>query len=312
MPRYNKRIEWYPAGVSFDEEPLVLLDPARLSHQVMKGIGGFDLPNFSFASYATPGVDGVRFGGVTATRQAISVPVLVRASTRAEMRRLKSEMAVAMNPKRGPGRLVMSEDIGLSSGDRRFVEVMYRGGLEGSEASGGTDKWWQFTIQFEATDPYWYSTDLLRATWVGKPAADFFPFSFPLTLSDSGVDVDEVLDVTGDADTWPTFDMHGPFTRVRVRLDDDERQAFWEVQRNTSSTEMLRLVTKPGEESLTVFDVPFGIPIRRADSNAWSTLHPSSWFEPLRFQDQLVLYVDGTSEATRVELTALEAWHMSP
>lgn len=277
--------------------------------RVLRATFGMEAPTFDFQVFKTPGVDGATMGStVTASRDEVRLPLFMWALNRAHMRELRSELIAAIRPTNTGGFLELSEDVGTDSGDVRRLSAVYRGGLEGDGTDMG-DRWWAFTLRFQALDPYWYSTKPITASWSGLPATPFFPFTLPWSPSRSGVVAVDVLDVRGDADSWPSFDLRGPFTRVRVTAADGTH--FWEVTRPTSESEMLRLVTKPGGESLRLLTSPDGVAWSDRGSR-WGALHPDSWFTPLRFRDQVTVDVDGTSDGTRVELSAPEAWNTAP
>lgn len=302
---FNKRVEWFRAGTDFDDDPLVLLEPSKFSTRVLKDIQGFDAPVFSFESLATPGIDGVRFGSVTATRPVLSVPVLVIAPTRAEMRRMKSQIVAAMNPKLGAGRLVMSEDIGSESGDVRFVECQYRGGLEGDGANGGTSLWWKFTAQFECSDPYWYSTEPATARWVGQPGKPTFPFTLAgngVVMNPWGVILDELLELSGDAETFGTYTLSGPWSRAR--FVNDRTGKWWEITRDPNVTETLVVRTKPGTVGLRTVD---GL-----NRYASFTKGANMQLFSLLPGDTISVECDGASGATAFDLSVPIAWNTAP
>ncbi len=302
---------WFPAGASFDGPSVALQGAGPM--RVLKDVQGHEAPVFSYSSTSTPGVDAVDFGEVSASRPRLVLPVLLYAASPEHLDAVKSELISSLVPKRGTGRLMRTVGIGQEpgegevSGRARYVWARYRSGLEGDGAAVGP-RWWRFTVTFEAQDPFWYSVDPIRATWRGFPSSSFFPVRFPLRFSRSGLAVDSELQVQGDGETWPSFDLVGPLSRIRVRPSDDD-EAFWEITRSLSSTEMLRVVTRPNEETVTawVSDGAGGW-VPAAEPNAYMALHPESWFTPLSFGSELLLEANGTASSTAVELTAEEAW----
>ncbi len=300
----SKRVEFFPAGTTFDDVPLVLHDEKWLPFRVLADVTGMEAPLFSFESISTPGVDGVSFGSVTASRPEMVLPVFVKAETRVQLRELKSQMAVALNPKLGSGRLVVTEDHGLESGESRVVDAIYRGGLEGDGASGGIGTWWRFSLKFECPDPFWYSTDPAVARWVGKQGRPFFPFKFPFRLSPYGLNIDTPLDLAGDVESWGTYTLSGPWSRVRFsRLTRDRFGTLvatgesWEVRRDSGDLTGLVVQTKTGRVRTDA----------GANAYGWLTLRD---FFPLLPGDAVSAEADGATADTVIELSVPQAWHM--
>lgn len=316
---------WYPAGVDAQSGNALVLEDGTSQGQIIvtTGIAGIEAPSWSVELSRQPGVGGARFQRAVRDVRAITVPVFLSGDTRSEYRQVKNQLIRAINPEGGPGILELADGVGDESGTSRRISAVYAGGLEGNEAtpaiSGGL-LGWLVDIKFTGLD-HWYSSDPLHATWRGKSYTPFFhsgsflPFVFTAALY--GVDEDVELEVRGDADTWPSYDLVGPFSRVRVtnlrsqRLGNVQPDSFWELNRVTSDTELLRLVTKPGEESLRLYNFTLdgaGQRILDAGMNAWSTLSADSWFDPLQAEDALSVVADGTFTGTLVELWAQEAW----
>ena len=95
-----------------------------------------------------------------------------------------------------------------------------------------------------------------------------------------------------------------------MRVSTGDGASFWEVSRRTNGVEMLRLQTKPGEESLRLLTSPDEVSWVDAGS-AWSVLHSDSWFTPLEFQGQLSVTAEDTTRNTLISLLAPEAWWLS-
>lgn len=322
----DREIVWYPAGVDplhpDGSEIMLEGDPASPFREVL-GAGGFFVAPWQIHEASTPDVDGSSF--VSVRREARDPQFRFQCSTvdHAVFAEAMAGLARALTQQRSPGTLVVTNRLGTGAAVSRMIRCLYSDGLQGDAMLSRNTrvKWWSFSLKFRAFDPAWYRPDDLHATWRGKSYTPFFhsgsflPFVFTAALY--GVDEDVELEVRGDADTWPSYDLVGPFSRVRVtnlrsqRLGNVQPDSFWELNRVTSDTELLRLVTKPGGESLRLYNFTLdgaGQRILDAGTNAWSTLSADSWFDPLQAQDALSVVADGTFTGTLVELWAQEAW----
>ncbi len=322
----SRRITWFPAGVDSlapDGTEIVLDGDPTSPFSELVGASGFGAADWSATWITTPGVDGATLSDVSTGAGEVTWRFLLSTDTHEEFVSAYRRLVRATNPKRGLGTFRVEEAISTDHGAVRQVRALCVGGLRGDAllARDSEVTEWPFDLVMQTPDPYWYSPDPLRATWTGFAPSAFFPFSFPFRLSQSGVMEADVLEVRGDADTWPTFELYGPFSQVRVRPDSDSFQTFWEITRDVGQYEMLRLVTAPNEESLTAWEtVPGGsFYTPAAEPNAWGSLHSDSWFEPLRYDDspertldKLVVDVVGTTADTRVVLSAAEAWLTAP
>lgn len=316
----GRAASWYPAGRDpADGNPVVLDDGSPGPMFVRPGATGLEAPTWTVTLVSTPGVTGARFQQAVAGTREITIPIHLCAKTRTEMRAVKNSLIRAINPEGGPGILELSDAVTTESATQRCISAVYAGGLEGDESVmrvGDRDVWWEFEVKFTGLD-HWYSADLLHATWRGKASTPFFhsgPF-LPFTLAPQGVDVDVELEVQGDAGSWPTYELTGPFTRIRVTNPRSQRlepenvrpDSWWEIGRVTSSTEMLRLVTKPNEESLRLYQIA-GDGSWVDAGNVWSARNPDSSFEALISMDELEVDADGTGSGTLIELWAQETW----
>ncbi len=319
-----RRITWFPVGVDPllpDGTELVLSGDPNSPFSELVGASGYGAADWAATWGTTPGVDGATLLDVSTGPGEVTWRFMLEAQTRSQFVDAYHRLVRATNPKRGMGVFRVEDAISTDRGLVRQIRALCVSGLRGDPllARGDDTLEWPFDLVMQTPDPYWYTPDPLRATWVGKPAKNFFPFSFPLALSDSGLIEVDVLDVRGDADTWPEFDLYGPFTRLRFRIDNTD--AAWEINRSVGPSEMLRLATKPNAESLTACVTTDGVTYApAAESNAWDALSTDSWFEALRYDDSpersrtrvIVEAADGTSGATRIELTAPEAWQTAP
>lgn len=294
-------MEWYPAGTTFDDPPIVLHDESLIPYRVLRAVEGLEAPVWSFDSFAWPSADGVQFGPAKATRNPI-VPVFLWADSHAQMRALKAELVAALRPTRGAGRLVSSDGLGEDSGAQRYCSAIYRGGLEGAGVDMGRN-WWRFTLKFEASDPNFYNLEPTVATWTGRPGVPYFPRKFPYVLAPYGVIVGAPLELDGDTESWPTYTLSGPWARVRFIRDSTGES--WEVSRGSDYvTETLTMNTDPRQ--------PLGP--RTVDGQnrySWLSTKYQDLF-PLSPGDTVSVEADGVTSETLFTLTVVPAWSTQP
>lgn len=291
---------WFPAGATFNDEPFVLADGTN-AVPFLAGAAGLLSPGYSVITSELPGVRGSRFGSAVAKPNVVAVPILVEGDTYAALRRKRSELIEALVPGRGPGMLELSADLSTDAGESRWCPAVYAGGLEGDESlsiSGPT--WWRPVLRFQPLD-LWYSTEPVTARWAGRVGNNFFPFSFPFTLAPYGLDVLTPLDLGGNAESWPSFTLTGPFTRVR--FTNVRTSEWWEVLRSNDERNVPLVVsTKPGEVAVRT----------AAGVNAYGLRTAGSQFFALSPGDLVNVVADGVSGATRFDLTVWPAWLTAP
>lgn len=289
----GRSVAWYPGGTDLGDEPLLLSDPDSDLSRVLNDHSGFDAPPWSVTLATSPGYDGARVTGVTVGAGDLVVPVLIRAGSEAARRSIRDDLIEALNPRRGPGKLLVA-DIGMPGGDARWITAIYKDGLRGSGVQRGPG-WWRFTLTLTTLDPYWYSFDPVVAVWTPLPAVPFFPFRFPWRLSPAGLVESVPLSLDGNATSWPTWQIAAPFTRVRASC----RGWWWEIRRSLGEANVpLVAKTKPGEAGVRT----------AAGVNAYQQLVGGSQLFPLEPGDQVVVELDGGSSTTEVRLTTWQTW----
>lgn len=295
-----KRMEWFPAGTTFDDPPVVLHDDELVPYRVLRDVEGLVAPSWSFDSSSMPGVDGVQFSAPKASRSPL-VPVFMWAESRAQLRALTSDLVAALDPARGAGKLLLSDQLGEDSGAQRWCKVIYRGGLEGVGADMGRN-WWRFVLKFEAEDPYFYSVEPHVATWTGKPGVPFFPRRFPYVMSPTGLVVGSPLDLEGTAKSWPSYQLSGPWTRVKFTRNSTGES--WEIARDQNYlTETLTMNTDPR--------LPQG-PRTLDGQSRYSWLRFQSDLFPLSPGDTVSVEADGATSDSLFTLTVVPAWQTQP
>lgn len=187
--------------------PFALLDGAR----------GLGLPKRSVETTPIPSGNGSTFRSQRFDESEVMLPVAIRdrvpSAVTERARELEKVLMVASDD---PIEMVV-EAPELGTVRRRFV--YYTEGLEG--AVGGSDShftWRHAQVKFLAPDPMWFGEEReieQKVDAARKPFLTSFagpatvPF-FPVMLSSSTVDGAYELSISGDANAWPIWEVHGP------------------------------------------------------------------------------------------------------
>lgn len=113
----------------------------------------------------------------------------------------------------------------------------YQEGLEGDFATAVVNNWRMvLPITFVCEDPWWYGQERVLTQKVDagrKPFLTSFagaatiPF-FPVVLASSTVDGAYVLDIKGDAETWPIWEITGPGEDLLIESVETGERVFIE------------------------------------------------------------------------------------
>ena len=201
--------------------------------KLLDGTRGLGLPERSIESSPIPAGNGSALRSQRFNETEGYLPVAIKgpdASTVAEnQRRLENVLQVASDE---PVELVV-EAPHLGTTRRRYV--YYLEGLEG--AIGGSDShftWRHIPLKVLALDPMWYGREreIVQTVDAGrKPfltevgGAATIPF-FPVILADSTVDGAYELDIQGDANAWPIWEIHGPGEDLLIEKVSTKERIF--------------------------------------------------------------------------------------
>ena len=176
---------------------------------------GRGLPPVVLRDEEVPGHPGTVLREVEHGPRELVLPVWLSATGEAELRERIRDLARAMDPRRGEGRLRVTGP----AGDQRELRCRVTAGLELDEVLGDTagSTVQRVPLVLRATDPYWYATsDTVTPDFEAGQAAGWFPF-FPLRLASSEVFADRTVDNVGDVDAWPVWTVTGPGAGLALR-----------------------------------------------------------------------------------------------
>lgn len=123
-------------------------DGARL----LWGRKGVDMPALSLISEEIPLQPGARLRDIRTRARDIDLPLIIKASSAAELRTLLRSLIRRFDPLRGDGKLRVVTEVG----DQRQIAARYVGGLEGDQSPENAGvNWRKLLIVVRAHDPYW-------------------------------------------------------------------------------------------------------------------------------------------------------------
>lgn len=130
----------------------------------------------------------------------------------------------------------------------------------------------------------------------GRGTAHAYPF-FPVLLSDSTVQGAHVLNIQGDAEAWPVWEVTGPGEDLLIQNDATGEKIFIEGQFG----EKVTITTRPQEQDVTSASA--------MDGSLWERVSEDSTFFPLQpgINRIRMSMVNGKPEST-VTLKYVEQW----
>ncbi|MGV9693324.1 phage tail domain-containing protein [Streptomyces sp. NPDC003444] len=233
-------------GFSGREWPSIFMQPGAI---------GLDAPPFELHSDESPNIEGGTFRGARAASREIMIPVYLHAIDRRTLRELKRKLIGSLNPQNGFCLLKMME----GDGQPRYLEVHYKGGMEGQETEDASGFCWvKYGLQFTALKPWFVSDRLPVAEWSFGGGESFLsagqPF-MPLRISRGAVAGSSIPVVNpGDVEGWPIWHIEGPVRSFRLTGPDGRQQFAISAPAGGSDAvpagRTLTVDTRPGYKSL--------------------------------------------------------------
>src|ERR1044072_2001641 len=184
-----------------------------MDEQYKEGIDGRFMPPMESLAESTPGQDGAVYRATLAMPRQLMVPVAYITDGVTAMRIRLRQMAQALNPKRGVGKLRVVTEDGLD----RYINCAYEGGME-SDTDVGDLGWYKRVVYtFRAWDPYWYNVNpvVRPPDKIASNNATFFPTP-PFRLGSSTIFTSFTQQNLGDVEAWPIWTITGPGNSIRL------------------------------------------------------------------------------------------------
>jgi hypothetical protein len=212
---------------------------------------------------------GAMLGVQRETEADMFLPIIIRSTHAAEVRRLVAEMTHVMNRADGTFRVILTDP---ATGESRYRDVAYKDGLE-------TPDWRspravKFTITADYMDPWAYSTQRGEVTIpVARESSGGLqaPVRVPVRVARSGGAVDRWGTNEGEKPAPVTLRFDGPVSDPVVEL-----QGHWAFRVNGSLAWDEYLVVDPQEATATVYSTT-----SNASRLAYSMIRTGSRFTDL-------------------------------
>lgn len=171
------------------------------------------MPPVVFEEDGVPQQPGMRLRDTRFDVRDFPLTLWMTASSDANLRILLRNYVVAMNPRRGPGKVRFTSP----TGDVREITCSYKSGLGIVEKLGTTSgiQAQRATVVFRAHDPFYSDTSDISEMFTTSVIPNFFPI-FPLRLSTSQVLIDTTINNNGDLDAWPVITIVGPGSVIKL------------------------------------------------------------------------------------------------
>lgn len=176
------------------------------------GPKGLDMPAYAMSTDESPGIDGYAVRQVRAQGKEIVLPIAFwQDDSRAAYLARRRAFIKALNPKRGPGILTVTQP----DGEARTIEAYYTGGMEGDESLDASGmRWCLSALSFACPSPYWLGA-AVEHEWRTAETGTFFPI-LPLAVRDSQVLGAVTVDNDGDDTAHPVWTIDGPATSIEL------------------------------------------------------------------------------------------------
>lgn len=273
---------------------------------LLDGVRGFGLPEREIESTPLPAVHGSVFRSTRFGESEMMLPVAFRDENQSKvaLRVREFERVLAPASSEPVELIVRAPELGTVR--RRWC--YYQDGLQGGLGGQDSHVWWRHcAVKLLALDPLWFGQTRVQEQRVSAARKAFLTASstgtgagvpfFPVMLSDSTVEGAYVLDIQGDAEVWPVWEVTGPGEDLLIQNDATGDRIFVEGQIG----ETITITTRPQEQDV--------VSASAMDGSLWERVSEDSTFFPLQpgINKVRMSMVSGKPEST-VTLKYVEQW----
>lgn len=185
----------------------------------LHGSTGLGLAPVSIASSERITGDGGIVRGVRYGAREVYVPLLMEAESVGALSLMRRELTRLLAPHRGPVEIRV-EDPATSTD--RMVRGYLREGLDGDFGDGFYGSWQTLGLTFECPDPWWFGPEQTMTLQINPGSKPFLsesvPF-FPVVIAQSFAQGEWSIDVDGDGEVYPTWEITGPGSDLLIESD---------------------------------------------------------------------------------------------
>lgn len=185
------------------------------------GSTGLGLPPVSHALTERVGASGSLLRGTRYNAREIFIPLLVQKRSYAELTAARRHLYQLLAPHHGEIEIRVKDP---ATGTSRSIFGRYQEGLEGDFGSNFHGHWQTLGLTFICPDPWWLGQEKLLTIELGKQTKPFISTSspfFPVVLSQSSVQDQFTLEISGDGEVFPTWVVSGPGTDLTLSNGDE-------------------------------------------------------------------------------------------
>lgn len=181
----------------------------------LNGSEGLGVAPVEVEKSARLGGDGSHVRGVRYGDREVFIPLYVEQPSVGDLNLWRRDLSRLVAPVSGDpsGSLVDITVNDPSTGSVRTVRGLYKGGLDGDFGSDYHGTWQTLGLTFECPDPWWLGPEQIHTLQVAPGTKPFLsesvPF-FPVTLAASSVLGEWDVEIRGDGEVWPSWEVVGP------------------------------------------------------------------------------------------------------
>lgn len=253
------------------------------------GSTGLGLAPMSIASAPRLTGDGNVVRGVRYESRDVYIPLRLDGGTTGELSTLRRRLTALLAPHLGPVELRIQDP---ATETDRMIRGFYKDGLTGDFGAGFYGSWQTLGLTFECPDPWWLGDEKTVSFFVNPGTKPFLstvvPF-FPVKLSASTVIGRFDVNIQGDGDVFPVWEIEGPGEDLKI-ADGANRL---EINGQFKAGEVVRIDTREG----------------RITPDRWADIPVSSRLFPLSpGQHNIRVTMVGATTETVVRLTYRERY----
>lgn len=203
-----------PAGVN--HAPLLFESTSDMGITLLNGVRGIDLAPVTHKTARKGKGHGSTLQATQLEEREIYIPLLIDAPTVKELDDLRDKIVETVNPLNGMGKISVTR---TGDGKTRHIGAIYKEGLEGDYGSEYHGQWQTLGLLFLATEAFWEG-EKVELSWpltsTDKPFISETVNFFPVILGRTNVNGAYEIDLDGDAEVQPVWNITGPATDITI------------------------------------------------------------------------------------------------
>lgn len=225
MPNQAKpapRLRLHPAGGG---APLELSSRSTTDFTVLNGWEGFGVPPVEHKTSERVDGPGSTVRTTRLKEREIHLPLMIFGASQDDCLRKWDALVTAVSPlSTTAGTTYAKLEVTRPGKTTRYIEVLYKSGLEGTFGSNFNGWWMKIGLTLLAPSPFFWEQDTsiswnVRGTYKpfisGGEQTKTHKF-FPIMLAPSVVQGEREIAITGDYEAAPVWKIAGPVTDVKV------------------------------------------------------------------------------------------------